>query len=579
MLRYFWPWIRQERPLITGSLTALVFGVLLRLAEPWPLKFVLDLVLDQTPGERNSMTVLTLAAVAVIAVTVLRAFVDYHQKVGFAKIGNRVLRRVRTHVYKHLQTLSLSFHTGSRNGDLLIRVTRDVGLLRDVTSTALLPMLASLLVLAGMLAVVVFLQWQLALLAAATVPFFIFSTARLSSGIHQAARKQRKREGAMAATASESLHAIRDVQALSLQDTFAGEFSSRNTQSQKEDLKAARLSAQLGRSVDILGAIATALVLWYGAVLVMGQQMTAGDFIVFLTYLKRAFKPARDFAKHAGRLAKATAAGERVMAILEQEPEIRDRSDAIEAPSFEGHIEFRDVSFGYSPGSNDIIRGLSFALKPGSELAITGPSGSGKSTIVSLLLRLYDPLSGSVMIDGRDVRDYSLSSLRSQIGVVLQDAALFSGTIADNIAIGTTDASRPLIEWAARIANADEFIDALPDGYETTVGERGATLSRGQRQRIAIARAVLRRTPILVLDEPTTGLDHRSAQLVSAALAKLPPDMTRIIVTHDTDVADRADLVLHIESNHGFEFGTPAALRERRGAFHRLHAVGMAEGN
>ncbi|MDH3626989.1 MAG: ABC transporter ATP-binding protein/permease [Acidobacteriota bacterium] len=578
MLRHFWPWIRQERPLIAGSLTALLLGVVLRLAEPWPLKFVLDLVLGQTSDGPNSMTVLTLAAVSVIAVTVLRAFCDYHQKVGFAKIGNRVLRRVRTHLYKHLQTLSLSFHTGARNGDLLIRATRDVGLLRDVTSTALLPMLASLLVLIGMLTVVLYLQWQLALLAAATVPFFVFSTTRLSSGIHQAARKQRTREGAMASTASESLHAIRDVQALSLQDTFTGEFANRNAQSQKEDLKAARLSAQLGRSVDVLGAIATALVLWYGAVLVMRQQMTAGDFIVFLTYLKRAFKPARDFAKHAGRLAKATAAGERVMAVLQTDPEVRDRPDAIVASPFEGHIEFRDVSFGYAPDSPEIIRGLSFSIASGSEIAITGPSGSGKSTIVSLLLRLYDPTSGSVMVDGRDVSEYSVFSLRSQIGVVLQDAALFSGTVADNISVGSTGVSRQSIEWAAGIANADEFIGSLPQGYDSLIGERGATLSRGQRQRIAIARAVLRRTPILILDEPTTGLDHRSAHLVSEALAKLPRDMTRVIVTHDTAVADQADVVLHIESDHSFEFDTPTALRELRGAFHRLHAVGMTGG-
>lgn len=582
VLVHFWPWIRTERRLIGASMAALLIGVLLRLAEPWPLKFVLDRIIPTVPPSGGPvgfalegltpLQLLTAAAVSVVAITGLRALCDYTQKLGFAKIGNRVLRRVRDHVFTHLHGLSLSFHTKARSGDLLIRITRDVSLLRDVTSTSILPMLASVLVLGGMVVVVLFLEWRLALLAMLTVPFFLLATTKLGRGIHRAARKQRKREGAMAATAAESITAIREVQALSLEDEFAESFGRRNLQSQQQDLKAARLSAKLGRTVDVLGAVATALVLWYGAFLVTRGRMTPGDLIVFLTYLKRAFKPARDFAKHTGRLAKATASGERVLAILEREPDVRDAPGAVAAPHFAGAVAFRDVEFDYGTGT-PVLSDVSFRVRPGGFVVITGPSGGGKSTLVSLLLRLYDPTRGSVAIDGRDVRDFTLSSLRSQIGVVLQDTQLFVASVRENIALGCPGKSLDEIEDAARMANAEGFIRNLPEGYETVVGERGATLSRGQRQRIAIARAVLRGTPILLFDEPTTGLDSESEAHVTDAITRLPGAMTRILVTHDLRVAQSADLVLYLDHGRVVEVGTPKELKRAEGPYAALHRL------
>jgi ATP-binding cassette subfamily B protein len=578
VLLHFWPWIRTERRLIVFSMGALFAGVLFRLAEPWPLKFVLDRIVAVDPGIApalrglSSVQLLTAAAFSVVAITGLRAFCDYRQRLGFAKIGNRVLRRVRDHVFTHLHGLSLAFHTKARTGDLLIRVTRDVSLLRDVTSTSILPMLASVLVLAGMLTVSLFVEWRLALVAILPAPFFLLSTTRLGRGIHQAARKQRKREGAMAATAAESITAIREVQALSLEGEFAQSFGRKNAESQQQDLKAARLSAKLGRTVDVLGAVATALVLWYGALLVTRGRMTPGDLIVFLAYLKRAFKPARDFAKHTGRLAKAVASGERVLGILERKPEVADRRGAVPAPRFAGAVELRDVEFGYGDDA-PVLSGVSLNARPGEFVVITGPSGGGKSTLVSLLLRLYDPRQGSVRIDGRDTREFTLASLRSQIGIVLQDTQLFVGTVGDNIALGCSDRSPDEIEAAARTANADAFIRALPDGYETIVGERGATLSRGQRQRIAIARAVLRRTPILLLDEPTTGLDSRSEASVTEAITRLPGEMTRIVVTHDLRVAEAADLVLYLDHGKVVEAGAPEDLKRAGGRYAALHRM------
>jgi len=582
ILRYFWPWVRTERRLIATSMSALLVGVLLRLAEPWPLKFVLDRVIPtQRPDGMNSlplvddlspMMLLTLMAGAVVAVSSLRAVVDYYNRIGFARLAIRVLRQVRNDVYFHVQGLSLAFHSKARTGDLIVRLTRDVSLLRDVTSTALLPMVGSVMILVGMITVMLFLQVELGLLALVTLPAFWLATSRIGRGIHLAARKQRAREGAMAATAAESIGAIREIQALSLEDRFAEDFSSRNQMSQQEDLKASRLSAKLGRTVDALLAVATALVLWYGARLVIGGRLTPGDLIVFLTYLKRAFKPVKDFAKYTARLAKATAAGERVLALLEQERDVRDLPGAVPAARFEGTVRFEDVSFEFTEGQT-VLAGVDFEVRPGQLVVLTGPSGGGKSTLVGLLMRLYDPGAGRIVVDGRDIREYTLRSLRPQISVVLQDAVLFATTVSENIAFGTPDATPARIEAAARLANAHPFITDLPQGYETLVGERGATLSRGQRQRISIARAAIRETPLLILDEPTTALDEENERKVAAALRRLAEGRTTFLVTHDLRLAAGADRVLYLDGGRVLEWGSPAALIEAGGRFAELYKL------
>jgi len=566
VLRHFWPWIRRERAGIAGALTAMITAVLIRLAEPWPLKLVLDHIIPtERPEGLNTpawiaglspTALVSLAALAVVAITASRAFFEYRQRVGLARIGNRVLRRVRNDVYLHAQGLSLAFHARSRTGDVIIRVTRDVSLLRDVVSTAVLPLLANVLILVGMGSIMLLLQWKLALLAMATLPLFMLTTLRLGRGIHEAARKQRKREGAMASTAAEGLTAIRELQALSLEESFAEEFASNNARSQKEDLKAARLSAQLGRTVDLLLAVATALILWFGATLVMRGTLTPGDLVVFLFYLKRAFKPAKDFAKYTGRLAKATAAGERVIALLEETADVKDLPGATAAPHLTGHVRLDNVSFRYDDGK-PVLSAVDLKIEPGEFVAVTGPSGAGKSTLAGLLMRLHDPVAGRVMIDGHDIREYTLASLRPQVSIVLQSAVLFATTVRENIICGRTDVGEDEVEAAARLANAHDFILELPEGYETRIGERGATLSHGQRQRIAIARAAVRNTPLLILDEPTTGLDEANAREVSAALARLAQGKTTLLITHEPKLVKLAGRVFVIEDRRLRELGHP----------------------
>jgi ATP-binding cassette subfamily B protein len=505
----------------------------------------------------------------VVAITGLRALAAYWQTIGFAKIGTRVLRKVRESLFRHVQYLSLSFHTRARTGDLVMRIINDVGLLQDVAVTAFLPLAAKSLVVAAMAALMFAMNWKLALMALSVLPLFWVRTVTLTGQITDVARKQRRQEGAMAATATESIGAIRTVQALSLEEKFAASFASDSERNLKQDVKGKRLSAALERSVDVLIAMASALVLWLGAKLVLRGEITAGDLLVFLAYLKSAYRPVQDFTKYTGRLAKASAAGERVIDLLERVPDVRDADHARRAPSFAGQIAFQGVRFAYED-HRDLLDDINLEIQPGHRVALVGPSGAGKSTLVSLLLRLYEPQAGRVLIDGQDIRQFTLESVRGQISVVLQDNLLFAGTVRDNIACAAPGAGDEEIEGAARLARAHDFITALPQGYHAIVGERGVTLSHGQRQRIAIARAAIRRAPILILDEPTTGLDGHNERAVIEALETVLRGRTTFLITHNLRQAARADLILHLQHGRIVERGTHAELLAAEGGYAAL---------
>jgi ATP-binding cassette subfamily B protein len=582
VLRRFRPYIRKHRVLMLGSLLALFAEIGVRVLEPWPLKFVFDRVIPTKPVGGQSgipwidglepMMLLALASLSLIVIIALRALASYGNVVGFALIGNRVLTSVRSDLYRHLQYLSLSFHTKAKSGDLIIRVIRDVGLLREVTVTAALPLVANTLVLVGMVGVMLWLHWQLALLALAIFPLFMFFGAHFGRRIRKVAKEQRQRESAMATTAAESIGAIKIVQALSLEGVFNQSFKSQNDRSLKEGVKARRLSANLTRTVDILIAVATALVILYGGRLVMQNALTPGDLLVFLAYLKSAFKPVRNFAKYTGRLAKASAAADRVLDILETAPDVRDLPDAIPAPPLKGAVRFENVSFSYEADKR-VLNQIDFEVQPGEQIALVGHSGTGKSTIASLIMRLYDPTEGRIMIDGHPIRKFTLASLRSQISMVLQDPMLFGTSVYDNIAYGSPDATPEVVDAAARLANAHAFIEALPEGYNTELGERGVTLSHGQRQRIAIARAAVRNAPILILDEPTTGLDEENAQEVIEALRRLSKERTAFLITHDLHLAAHTDRIFYLEDGQILEAGPHTELMEANGRYAALYRI------
>ncbi len=585
ILTRFWPEVRKEKFLLALAWVGLLGEILAQLLEPWPLKLIFDhiIVPESTAlplpipflNDIPELWLLTVLTAAIVLATALKAGASYMSLVSLSIASSRIIAEIRAQLYGHLQRLSLSFHSKARSGDLITRIINDIDRLREVIITAAVPLIVNTLTLVSMVAVMFWMNAQLALIGLLVFPLFIFTATKLTKQIHQVARQQRKREGAMAATASEAINAIKVVQALSLEGMLEGMFATDNAKSLEDVARTQQLSAGLQRTVEILVAVATAVVLWRGVQLVTTGGATPGDLLVFMTYLKTSFKPTKQLAKHMAQIAKATASGERIIDILDTVPEIRDVRGAIASPRLAGQVSFRNVVFGYEP-SKRILHGLSFEVKPGQRIALVGPSGGGKSTLVSLLLRLYDPIEGNILIDGHDLREYKVESLRRQVSIVLQDSVLFAVSVRDNIAYGALGATDAEIEAAAKLANAHDFIMALPDGYDTLMGERGATLSGGQRQRIAIARAAVRKATIAILDEPTVGLDNENDQAVSEALERLTKGCTTFLITHNLQGAVSADQILYLEQGRILEQGTHAELMRLGQRYAALYQIQSA---
>ncbi len=582
ILKQFAPQIRKQRWLLLMSFISLMAEIFLHLLEPWPLKFIFDYILLKDislkpyslPFMQNVSPIILLTGLAIglVAIAALRATAAYFSIVGMALAATNVLTEVRAELYSHLQRLSLMFYNRSKTGDLITRITSDVERLREATVVAVMPLLAHSLTLIGMIGVMFWMNWELALIGVTIFPIFLFFTVCMTRKIRHIVKAQRFREGAIAANAAEAISAIKIVQALSLHEMLERDFSAHNHHSLTASNQAQRLAAALERMVELLVGIATALVLWRGVYLVLGKTLTPGDLLVFINYLRIAFKPMRQLAKYTSQIAKATASGERILDVLDTVPDIRDSRGAIAAPPFQGFVQFKNVSFAYEP-DKPILQNLSFTAQPGQRIALVGPSGGGKSTLVSLLLRLYDPQEGSIAIDGLDIRAYQLRTLRQQISIVLQESVLFAASVRDNIAYGRLGADQTEIEQAAKLANAHDFILDLPQGYDTILSERGATLSGGQRQRIAIARAAIRHAPIVILDEPTTGLDNENERAVTEALGRLTQGHTTFWISHNLRATETADLILYIENGQVLEQGTHAELMRLNGQYAALYAI------
>ncbi|MFZ5870765.1 MAG: ABC transporter ATP-binding protein [Actinomycetota bacterium] len=569
--RHVRPHLRGERKLLVGGSVALLLEVVMRLLEPWPLKFVIDGVVAasgarlRTEQPAELPVVLALASLSLLGVVALRALAAYVTTLCFALAGNRLLTALRAQAFSHLQTLSMAFHDRARTGDMVTRVTSDVGRLKEVAVTAALPLVANVATLVGMTVVVAVLDWQLALVMLVVFPVFLASGARLSRRINSVSQEQRRAEGALASLATETLSSMRVVQSYSLEPVMQQSFSASNTKTLKDGVKAKRLAAGLERKTDVLVGVATAAVLYVGATRVVAGALTPGELVVFLTYLKAAFKPMRDLAKYTGRIAAAAASGDRLVDVLEERPTVTQSPYARAARRFRGHVAFCGVWLEYEPG-HPVLRGVDLQVMPGEKVAVVGPSGAGKSSIAMLLSRLRDPDAGAVRIDGHDLRDLTIESVRRQVAVVLQESLLFATTIRENIAYGRPGAKDADVVRAARLAGAHDFIRQLPQGYDTVVGERGATLSGGQRQRIAIARAAIRDAAIVVLDEAMTGLDEDTEREVLAALDRLTADRTTFVITHDLAAAAGCDRVIRIEDGRVVETGSPATVLGRRRA-------------
>ena len=579
MLRHFHKHLQAEWKLLLTALMASLGAVLMQIAQPWPIKIAFDyILLDRTREglvagalgifKDNRITEAAGVCVVLVLITFLKSQFEYTSQLSTSRAGQKVVSAIRSQLYNHIQKLSQSFHDHSRSGDLLMRLTGDIVMLREMLIVSVLQGFSNVLVLTGMIAIMLYKDALMTLCALVVVPALFVISFKMSGKIKEASKRQRKKEGKVASLAHETIVGIKDVQAFAREKYENKRFAKHNRGSLKAGLRATRLEAGMSRAVQMVLSGGTALVLLVGIKRVLDNAVSPGDLLVFISYMRGMYRPIGKIAHLTRRFAKTLACGERVAEILETEPRVKDGVDAVEAPPFKGKIEFKDVTFAFN-NKVPALKKVSFMVDPGETVALVGPSGGGKSTIVNLLLRFYEPDQGSIHIDERDIKKYRLISLRNQISSVLQESILFGMSVRDNIGFGKPKAEMPAIIKAAKKANALKFIQELPLGFDTILGERGVTLSGGEKRRIAIARAILKKSPVLILDEPTVGIDAVSEAEVIDALTKLAGQRTILIISHNYSTIIKADKIFYVEKGRIIESGNHDELMALKGNYYR----------
>jgi subfamily B ATP-binding cassette protein MsbA len=589
MLRLVRELVRPYRGTLFIILLAMMVETVMSLAAPWPLKVIIDnvagshklplwirhLALPALDTE-NKMLVALLAALAYVVIAAVGAVASYVDNYFTESVGQYVAHDLRMRTFDHLQRLSLSYYSTHQTGTLLSTITTDIQTIQSFASSSTLDIVVDMLTIVSMLALMFWLNWDFTLIALAITPFLLFFVSRFKKAVKKATHSVRKEQAEIVSVVQQGLESMQVIKAFDGEKVEEDQLAAVSHATVSAALAARRVKSLLSPVVAITVALCTAIVLWRGAHLILIGAMTVGALTVYLSYLTKFFKPVKDLATSTNAIAQAAVGVDRIRAILEADEVIPERNDAIIPRNIKGEIVFDNVHFAY-PSSPAVLTGVTFHIQPGQLVGIVGPTGGGKSTVLSMVPRFYDPLSGSVVIDNHDVRDYKIHALRDQIGYVLQDTVLFRGSVLENIAFGRPTATRAEILDAARLANADEFIARMPQGYDTMVGERGLTLSGGQRQRIGIARVMVRNSPILLMDEPTAALDSESERLVIEALERLMKGRTVVMIAHRLTTIRDANQIIVISGGCVTECGTHDQLLALNGVYAALHRTQFDE--
>jgi ATP-binding cassette subfamily B protein len=572
VFRRFWPDARPYRRWIPVVLVLVALGAVVETAEIWMFKLVVDEVL--VPGDLGPLVWIALGYVGLTLAGGLISFGDDYLGTWLAE---RFLLSMRLRVFSHLQRLSLDALDGRRLGDVLARLTGDIQAIESFMLSGLIDGLAATLRIAFFVGALFVLQWDLALVALFVAPLFFIAARHFSRLVKGAAREQRRRSGSLSAVAEESLANAALVQASNRQRAEQDRFRRENEGMVGAELASARIRGLFTPAIDFIELAGVMLVFVLGTLAVTDGRLSLGGLLVFVAYLTQLYGPARDLGSLSNRLFRALAGAERVTELLDERPRVTDSPDATDLGRARGAVALERVSFTYPGATRRALEDATLSAAPGETVALVGPSGAGKSTIAKLLLRFYDPEVGTVRLDGHDLHGLRLDSVRRNVAVLMQEQLVLHGSVRENIEFGAEGASDEEIVAAARAAGAHEFVEQLPDGYETVLGERGRRLSGGQRQRIAIARALVSNAPVLVLDEPSTGLDASTKEALIEPLLRLAEGRTTLVISHDLLTTQQADHIVVLDGGRVLERGRHEDLLGAGGLYARLWALQRAE--
>lgn len=583
--RVFGQHFKPYRGLLLLAYSSLGAMILCNLLVPWPIKLVIDnIVLKQplpdalgflTPWfTEKPLLSLGLLSLSIIGIGLMVALFSYLNKFYLSAVGDYMTADIRRRIFSHLQRLSISFHNSHRAGDIVYRIMSDTDDAKELLVVLPQQLIQRLLTIVSITGVMLFLNWHLALIAFSVVPLIYLFMRRFGVGVEKATKRQKKRESNLTSLVVENAKSIALIKAYGQEEAAINNFEEENRASLTHELNVISLEKTFSRVVDLLVATSTAVILYVGARIVLGSEVSPGTLVIFVAYLDELYGPIDKLTAIMINLAKNQVAGNRITELVDQKQAIQDVDNALPAHIFAGWVEFRNVTFAYD--DEPVLKNISFKVEPGETIALVGHSGAGKSTLLNLLMRFYDPTEGQILIDGVDLRCLRVHELRAKITIVLQEAMLFSRSIYDNIAFGRPDATLDDVKRAARLAQADTFIEKLPDGYETQIKEGGSNLSGGQKQRINIARAIIRDTPLLILDEPTTGLDAVAEAKVTAATERLTEGKTTFIIAHKFSTIQNADKILFLEHGKLVDFGTHDELLERCPNYRKLYGIQVA---